>query len=151
VDCDLRKPSLGPAFGLSARDGVSNVLAGITPLSRAIVDTRIPRLAVLPAGNLPLSEHLISSEMMSEVIDELRKQFTFVVIDSPPILPYVDGRILSTLVDGILLVGRPRVTTRAAMARALELFSEVNSAPILEVVLNAAEWDSADYRYYQYG
>jgi capsular exopolysaccharide synthesis family protein len=151
VDCDLRKPSLGPAFGLSARDGVSNVLAGVTPLSRAVADTRIPRLAVLPAGNLPESEHLISSEMMGEVIRELRKQFTFVVVDSPPILPYVDGRILSTMVDGILLVGRPHVTTRAAMARALELFSEVNSAPILEVVLNAAEGDSPDYRYYQYG
>src|SRR5262249_50376919 len=86
VDCDLRKPSLGPAFGLSGRNGVSNVWAGVTPLSAALYETRIPGLIVLPAGNL--QEHVIGHEEMGEIIRELRQQFTFVVIDSPPVLPY---------------------------------------------------------------
>jgi len=74
-----------------------------------------------------------------------------VIIDSAPILPFVDGRALSTLADAVILVGRSGVTTRQAMRRCVELISEVHGAPILQVVLNAAEMGSADYKYYNYG
>jgi len=58
--------------------------------------------------------------------------------------------VLSTIVDGVVFVSRPHLTTREAMKRSLELLSQVHSAPILEVVLNAAESDAADYQYYRY-
>jgi Mrp family chromosome partitioning ATPase len=55
------------------------------------------------------------------------------------------------MVDGIVFVGRSRMTTRESMKRALEILAQVRSAPIVEVVLNAADNSDADYGYYQYG
>jgi len=62
----------------------------------------------------------------------------------------VDGRALSTLADAVILVGRAGVTTRQAMRRSVELISEVHGAPILQVVLNGAERNIADSKYYGY-
>jgi succinoglycan biosynthesis transport protein ExoP len=88
---------------------------------------------------------------MEQTLAGLRERFGFVVIDSAPILPFVDGRALSTLVDAVVLVGRAGVTTRQAMRRSVELISEVHGAPILQVVLNGADISSADYKdYYGY-
>ena len=73
------------------------------------------------------------------------------LIDSPPIVPFADARVLSVLADGVILVGRSGVTKREALSRAVELLHESHSAPILQTVLNAAEYPSVDYcRYYGY-
>ncbi len=91
-------------------------------------------------------------ESMSQVIQYLRTQFDFVLIDSPPILPFSDGRVLSTMVDGVLLVGRSGKTKREALRRALDLLREVRSAPVIQIVLNAVEVSAVEYRsYYRYG
>jgi Mrp family chromosome partitioning ATPase len=89
--------------------------------------------------------------VMRDTLAKLRQRFNFIIVDAPPILPYSDGRVLSTMVDGIVFVGRSRITTRDAMRRALEVLAQVRSAPILEVVLNGADKFDADYGYYQYG
>jgi Mrp family chromosome partitioning ATPase len=54
-------------------------------------------------------------------------------------------------VDGLIFVGRSGTTTRDVVQRSLELLQEVNAAPVLEFVLNAADLNSPQYRYYQYG
>ena len=96
-------------------------------------------LSILPAGTLKGNAgQLICSETMQQVLQDLRERFQFVVIDSAPILPFVDGRALSTLADAVILVGRSGITTRQAMRRSVELLSEIHGAPILQVVLNAA-------------
>jgi Mrp family chromosome partitioning ATPase len=128
------------------------VLAGNLTLQKAVFDTHIPGLSVLPSGHgSDTGYDLGVRRAMREMLQALRQRFKFIILDSPPILPYADGRILSTLVDGVVFVGRSRVTTREAMKRGLEILAQVHSAPILEVVLNAAESDTLDYRYYQYG
>ena len=78
-------------------------------------------------------------QTMQQMLQDLRERFQFVVIDSAPILPFVDGRALSTLADAVILVGRSGITTRQAMRRSVELLSEIHGAPILQVVLNAAQ------------
>jgi non-specific protein-tyrosine kinase len=128
-------------------------LAGGGSIKRAYVAVpTVPNLIVVPShpGN-PKAGQLICSETMSEVLRELRSQFRFVVIDSAPLLPFADGRALSTLVDGLVFVGRSGITTHHVMRRSLELLDEVHGAPVLEFVLNAADITSAQYRYYQYG
>ena len=85
---------------------------------------------------------------MLDVIRQLRARFDFVVIDSPPMLLFSDGRALSTFADGVIVVGRSGVTTRANLKRTMELLAGVRSAPVVEVVLNAAEYSPADYGYY---
>jgi polysaccharide biosynthesis transport protein len=149
VDADLRKGRVASTFGFSAGQGLGDVLNGEAMLENSLLEVPgISNLFVLPAGRSRGNfGQLICSEKMEQTLGGLRERFGFVVIDSAPILPFVDGRALSTLVDAVVLVGRAGVTTRQAMRRSVELISEVHGAPILQVVLNGADMGSADYKY----
>ena len=150
VDADLRRPVLGRAFGLQAEIGLGEHLADSVPLQSILFPIAdASQLTLLPAG-APICDpgKLISSEKIRQTIQTLRQHYAFVVIDSPPLLPYADGRALSPFVDGVILVGRAGVVTREAMVRTIELLQEVNSAPILDIVLNLAEMERHEYDYY---
>ena len=153
VDADLRRGRVAAAFGTAANVGLSDVLSGKATLESVL--TEVPSLAnltVVPAhaGDINAGT-LVCSEIMQQVIADLRERFRFVVIDSAPLLPFADGRALSALADGLIFVGRSGITTHDVVRRSLELLKEVHSAPVLEFVLNAADLTSPQYRYYQYG
>ena len=153
VDADLRQGRVASEFGITTNFGLSDVLASAGSVQRAYVTVpTVSNLIVVPAhpGN-PKAGQLVCSETMSEVLRELRSQFRFVVIDSAPLLPFADGRALSTLVDGLVFVGRSGITTHHVMRRSLELLEQVHGAPVLQFVLNAADITSVQYRDYQYG
>jgi len=150
VDADLRKASLSVAdiFGLKLRSGLADVLYSSCALDLALVPVSTAQnLTVLPAGTAQVAADLISSVAMHSLLKELRRQFQFIVIDSPPILPYADARALATLADGIVLVGRSGVTTREAVKRSLELLNQMQSAPVLGVVLNGVNFNPSDFPY----
>jgi Mrp family chromosome partitioning ATPase len=86
---------------------------------------------------------------MADLVGKLRKRFEFIVIDSPPMLLFSDGRALSALADGVIVVGRSGVTTRENLKRTMDLLRGVRSAPVVELVLNAAEHPSMDYQSYR--
>jgi polysaccharide biosynthesis transport protein len=153
VDADLRKGRLARAFSMTADRGLGEVLKGAMNIDEALLEVPgLSNLSILPAGKLKGSAgELICSENMQRTLQELRQRFQFVVIDSAPILPFVDGRALSTLVDAVILVGRSGVTTRQAIRRSVELIREIHGAPILQVVLNAADQNATDYKHYGYG
>ena len=148
VDADLRKGRLARAFSLTGGQGLSEVLTRSATVDSVLLEVPgLPNLSIMPAGVLKGNAgQLICSETMQQAVQELRQRFQFVVIDSAPILPFVDGRAISTLVDAVILVGRAGVTTRQAMRRSVELLSEVRGAPILQVVLNAADQSATDYK-----
>jgi capsular exopolysaccharide synthesis family protein len=152
VDADLRKRGLAPMMGVATAHGLEDVLSGTMSLDEAVVsNVCLPGLSVLAAG-MACSDPgtLIASSAMSDLVGELRQRFEFVVIDSPPILPVADARSISVLVDGILMIGRSGVTTRANMKRAVEMLREVRSAPVLEYILNAADYPATKYGTYNY-
>jgi len=153
VDADLRRGRVACEFGITTNFGLSDVLAGAGSVQRAYVTLpAVPNLTVIPANpGDPKAGQLVCSEAMGEILQELRSQFRFVVIDSAPLLPFADGRALSTLVDGLLFVGRSGITTHHVMRRSLELLEEAHGAPLLEFVLNGADINSVEYRHYQYG
>jgi len=152
VDADLRKNKVARAFGLPTSQGLRDVLAGVATLDDVLLEVvELSNLSILPAGKSEGNAgQLVCSAAMQQVLRAVRQRFEFVVIDSAPILPFVDGRALSTLADALVLVGRAGITTRQAMRRSVELLSEVHGAPILQVVLNGADLNSADYKY-RYG
>jgi len=153
VDADLRRGRVASSLGVSNGLGLTDVLKGTTPLERVLV--RIPsleNLTVLPAhAGSEKAGQLVCSDQMRSVLDELRKDFQFIVIDSAPILPFADCRALSNLTDGLIFVGRSGITTRELVQRSLELLDQVHAAPVLQFVVNAADIKSPQYRYYQYG
>lgn len=149
VDADLRKAPIASIFGVESQYGLADVLNKSCALDLALVPVPgVPNLTLLPGGPVQVDAgELICSEAMRHLLRELRQQFQFIVVDSSPILPYADARAIAPLADGVILVGRSGVTTREAMKRSLELLEQVQSAPVLDVVLNGVDFSSSDYPY----
>jgi capsular exopolysaccharide synthesis family protein len=152
VDADLRAPKVAKAFGIAPGSGLSDLLAGQQTIHLNPV-AGLPNLMVLTAGKAganSTASDLLSSDAMRQILEGLRSQFDSIVIDAPPLLPFAEARVLSTLVDGIIMVCRSGVTTRAALAQSEAVLKTVNAAPVIEVVMNGAVINSGDYSYYGY-
>jgi succinoglycan biosynthesis transport protein ExoP len=149
LDADLRRPAIGAAFNLSHAAGLREHLSDSAPLETiTFAAEEIPNLKVIPAGRAARDcESLINLDRMRHLILSLRSQYDFIVIDSPPVLPYAEGRAISAFVDGVVFVGRANLVTREALARSMELLEEVHSAPIIELVLNGADPRVQSYGY----
>jgi capsular exopolysaccharide synthesis family protein len=152
VDADLRKSRVASIFGLESPPfGLTEVLRRSCMLHTALVRVpSMPNLVLLPGLVSPNAGELICSEDMREVLRQLRAEFQFIIVDSPPIVPYADGRAIAAFADGVILVGRSGVSTKPAMERCLELLEQVRSAPVLEVVLNGVDFSAPEYRLYDY-
>lgn len=121
VDCDLRRPSVHKSFGSSPELGIVEVLAGQGELDDALMDDPASPLSYLPvnagAANPP---DLLGSRHMATLLENLREKCDMVVIDSAPVLPVVDSRVLSRSVDKVVFVVKWRDTPRDAAANALK-------------------------------
>jgi capsular exopolysaccharide synthesis family protein len=152
VESDLRRPTFAETLGVQAKPGLTQVLGGSASLDTALEAVgEVQNLSVLPSGPATGSpEDLIESEQMKALLIVLRDKFEYVVIDSPPVIPYSDTRVLSTFADAVVLVGRYGFTTRRAVTRCAQILAEVG-APVMGFVLNDIDLESADYHYYNYG
>jgi succinoglycan biosynthesis transport protein ExoP len=141
VDADLRMPAVGVSFRLLPRFGLEHYLQGSATLDQVMSpSSEVKNLTIIPAvAPADYATYLLTGGPMRALIMRLRERFDFVVIDTPPILPYADGLAVSTLVDGVILVGRAGQTPRGAITRSMELLDVMKSAPILTVVLNAVD------------
>lgn len=157
MDSDLRKPGIRRALNLSVgkEAGLSSYLAGVSSLDEVMIPhPAISNLTALTTGPVPPSPaDLLSSHRMREGLQELRRRFKFIVIDSPPIMAATDAVILSALTDGVLLVVRSGNTPKEAFTRSRDLLAAVKCR-LLGVVLNAVDSSAPDYyysyRYYPY-
>jgi succinoglycan biosynthesis transport protein ExoP len=152
VDADLRQPKVSQAFGLDPKTGLAELLRGNTQLAGAMTAAPgFPNLSIMASGISPDSPaDTLSSAHMADLCAELRKEFAFVVIDTPPVIRFSDARFLACLANDVVLVGRCGLTTRRAIQRATELLNEVN-APFAGVVLNGIDLSSPDFHYFTYG
>jgi capsular exopolysaccharide synthesis family protein len=152
LDGDLRHPSVAGVFNIESGAALTDVLDGRIPLASALVNVEGQQnLSILPCGAVPGSPaDALSSKGMKILLDNLKKDFTFVVIDSPPVIRFSDARFLSSVADEVVLVGRYDVTTRRAIQRTAEILGEMR-ASVAGVVLNGIDLTSPDYEYYTYG
>jgi capsular exopolysaccharide synthesis family protein len=119
LDADLRHPRCHMALGIDNEGGLSGVLAGDVPLEAAVRALDALNLFVLPAGRPPANPaELVGSQRMREVLAELRTQFDFIVVDTPPVLPVTDAVVLAREVDGVVLVVKGHDTPRELARRA---------------------------------
>jgi succinoglycan biosynthesis transport protein ExoP len=148
VDADLRKSGVAAALHLKPAHGLTDVLRGSVPLNEALTEiAHFSQLAILTAGSPSEDfDQLLVSERMRSILQALNESCRFVVIDSPPLIPYADGRMLSSMVDGVILVGRYGSTDRELIARSAEMLATMH-ATVLGVVLNGVDIKSPDYRY----
>ena len=150
IDADLRQPMISRVFNCPPGASWLYVLSGLRSLEQVLTATGNGNLSLLTSGLTPANPgEIIGSEKFTSLLDELKPRFDYIVIDSPPSIPFSDARELSTVVDGVLLVGYG-LTTRRAMTRCAEGLHEIG-ARILGVVVNGIDFASPDYRYYNFG
>jgi capsular exopolysaccharide synthesis family protein len=149
IDCDLRKPRVHRIFGRDLKLGVTTALLD-DDLDEAIIETEVPNLSVIPAGPIPPNPaELLHSERFKHFLEKVQGRFDRVILDSPPVVPVTDGVVLSTLVDGTVLVVRAFKTTKDLARHALRALTDV-SANVAGTVLNAVNLNKGEYKYSQY-
>jgi capsular exopolysaccharide synthesis family protein len=103
----------------------------------------------LSSGPIPPNPaELLGSEQMRRLLATLQSNFTHVVVDSPPVSSFTDGVLISSMVDGVLLVVHGGKSSRHVVRRSRQLLQDVG-AKIFGVVLNNVNLQSHDYYYYQ--
>jgi len=154
IDGDMRMPSIHKMFGIKCDQGLVDYLKDNIDLHSLIKPTHMDNLFVLPAGE-PYSSpsELLASSKMRELLknEEVNGKRRYVIIDSPPIIPTTDPRILAKYVGGVILVVQAGRTPKDAINHGLSL---LKNAQILGVVLNNISGISPYYPYpysYAYG
>jgi succinoglycan biosynthesis transport protein ExoP len=149
MDCDLRRPRIHVHFNVSNMQGVTNYLSGESDLDALLQPfEKLPNLKVLASGPVPPNPaELLGSDEMRKMLNVLGERFTHIIIDSPPAISFTDASILSTLVDGVMLVVQGGRSSRAVVRRAKQQLADVG-ANIFGIVLNNVKLEGQDYYYY---
>jgi succinoglycan biosynthesis transport protein ExoP len=149
LDCDLRRPRVHAHFGMSNSRGVTNYLSGDSQVSELIQTyDKLPNLKVITSGPVPPnSAELLGSEEMRKLLYLLSENFTHIVVDSPPAISFTDASILSTMVDGVMLVVHGGRSSRAVVRRAKQQLQDVG-AHLFGIVLNNVKLEGTDFYYY---
>lgn len=148
VDADLRRPRCHKVLAVENHMGLTEVLIGSREVHQVLHSTSTDRLFLLSSGSIPPNPtELLGSKKMHHVLEQLAEEFDVVIVDSPPVLPVSDSMILSTIVDGVVLVvgsdDTPKQMVKAACMRL-----EYARAKIFGVVLNKVDVRSHDYKSY---
>lgn len=150
LDADLRRAELHHLFDLPNDAGLTNVLVGSMEISEVLQKTKLPNLRVITSGPLPPNPaELIDSEKTKEVIANLADMADIVLIDAPPVLAVADAAILSSIVDGCILVVKSAKTKTEDIKHAKERLDKAN-ARIVGTVLNAIDRSNGKYSYDAY-
>ncbi|HEX8089834.1 MAG TPA: polysaccharide biosynthesis tyrosine autokinase, partial [Blastocatellia bacterium] len=151
IDCDLRRPTTHKVLGVDHIQGLSTYLSrNNVTLDEVIQKLPIANLSLLPCGPIPPNPaELIISERMKEMLRELADRYDHIIIDSPPLINVTDPVILSTMVDGVILVVHGGKSTRDIVRRARQELSSVG-AKIFGVVLNNVDLRREGYDNYYY-
>jgi len=152
IDCDLRRPRLHTHFGLENTTGLTNYLSGDRNTENLLKPfPNLPQLKIVTSGPIPPNPaELLSSNEMKNLLQFLKGNFQHVIIDSPPAISFTDAAILSTLVDGVVLVAMAGKSSVHLMRRFKQRLGNLG-ARIYGVVLNGVKANSTEYAYYGYG
>jgi polysaccharide biosynthesis transport protein len=151
IDGDLRRPRLHTNFDVPNTQGLTNWLSGKNDVEGLLqAYEKQPNLKLLTSGPVPPNPaELLSSDEMRKLLAILSGRFAHIIIDSPPAISFTDASILSTMVDGVVLVVHGGRSSRAVVRRAKQQLLDVG-AHIFGVVLNNVKLETQDYYYSSY-
>jgi len=160
IDADMRKPVVAASHELDeAAKGLSELVSMTAELSECIHKTDNKLLDILPAGVVPPNPlELLSSNRFELVIEELKKQYDYIIIDSPPVVAVSDPRVLASIADGVVFVVKADDTKHQLAKRGVKKLLDMG-AHIIGSVLNQVtpgkksrygDYDSNYYSHYGY-
>jgi polysaccharide biosynthesis transport protein len=150
LDCDMRRPRIHRVFGKTNDIGVTTALIDPDGETDIVRETVVPNLSIVTTGPIPPNpSEILHSEAFTSLLRSLEARFDSVVIDSPPVAPVTDAAVLSTKVDGTVLVVRAFQTRKELARRAVRSLRDVGGR-LVGTVLNAVDFERREYGYYQY-
>ena len=152
IDADMHRPCLHKMFDVENVQGLSTILAGEVgefDTNDLIKRDQKSGISLLTAGPIPTNPtELLCKEQMTHLLDALRPRFNYILIDSPPITTFTDSVIISSMVDGVLLVVHGSKVSRDLVRCSKEILGRVG-AKIFGVVLNDVNPSPTDYFYFR--
>lgn len=148
IEADLRRPLVVSYMSMPDRVGLTNILTGQAGFDAVVQETRYDGVDLLACGPLPPNpSELLASEVARTLLEDLRRKYDYVIIDSPPLLPVTDGALLAQITDGALLVVRTHRTTTDQLAQAVDNLSkaDANLLGVVTVANKPAKRGSAGY------
>ena len=147
IDCDLRRPRVHDHFAIPNAAGVTNYLCGqennIDELLQTYED--VPKLKIMTAGPMPANPaDFLGSDEMANLLNLVSDRFTHVILDSPPASAFADAALLSTLVDGVVIVVDSGRSSRTVARRVKQRLTQVG-ARIYGVVINYSDLEADEY------
>ena len=147
VDCDLRRGTIDASLDLRSKVGLSDYLMLGADENSILYKTKINKLTIIPRGKMADNPvELLGSAQMEVLLDKLKSQFDYIILDTPPIVPVADAGIVCSLADGVVLVIRAGKTQRDIVKHATELLAQSNSN-MLGYVLTHVEYHMPEYLY----
>jgi capsular exopolysaccharide synthesis family protein len=154
VDADVRRPSVAAQLGMGdARDpGLVDAIMDADCSLESIVRRRPPlNLAILTAGRIPHAPYeVLKSPRLGTLFEEARRDYDYVIVDTPPLIPVPDSRLIAKWIDGLLMVVAAHRTPRKLVEEGLNL---VDPSKVLGLVFNGDDRPFSGYSayYYAYG
>lgn len=144
IDCDLRKPKIHTYLDVDNKNGLSGVLSGFVKLENAITRTEYG-FDCITAGSIPPNpSELISSPALEKIIEELKDQYDYIFIDTPPVTVVSDTLTVSSLSDGVLMVARSKYTPKSLIKQSIASMKFTNSK-IIGIVINGVDMKDRAY------
>ncbi|MGG5460561.1 CpsD/CapB family tyrosine-protein kinase [Clostridium sp. B9] len=148
IDCDLRKPKIHKIFGISNLTGLSDFLIDEKKEVKNFIYEHQSGLNIMTSGSIPPNPaEILSSKRLETLLEDFKKIYDYIILDTPPVNFVADSKILSTKVDGTLIVIRHGKSKKDGVLEAIRNLKEVN-ANILGTVLNGESKKSAGYKSY---
>ena len=150
LDCDFRKPRLHNIFNLKRSPGLCDYLFGTIPLEDAIKKTQFPNLHLMTCGTIPTNPaELIASKHMQSFLNLIKPKYDYVIIDSPPLTTVTDAELLSSYVDGTVVVCLANKTRIDLLINTIDILNKINDT-FIGVVLNNFDYQATYGSYYKY-
>lgn len=136
IDADLRRPTIHKLFGIVNAIGLGDVLSEEIDTHTAIRETRINHLSLMTAGTLPENpSEMLMSKNFSDLVKQMRNEYDYVLIDTPPLVVVSDPSIVSSSADGVLLVVRVD-KNRRGVVRKVQQIIQTNNIKITGILAN---------------
>jgi succinoglycan biosynthesis transport protein ExoP len=153
IDADLRHPQIDSVFKIENKRGVSTILSiemNDAEMTAMIEQDEESGLYLLPSGPVPPNpSELLSSENLGRLIANFESAFTYVIVDSPPVAYFTDSVLISSVVQGVLLVVHASSCSREIVQGTQRQLNGVG-ANIIGVILNQVNPPRHEYRYYKH-
>lgn len=150
LDADLRKPRIHTVFNQKRFPGFTDYFFGQATFDEIVRKSEVNNLDFITAGTIPPNpSEILGSTQMESFFEKLKAEYDYIIVDSPPVIAVTDSEILSSMVDGTILVVSANNTEMELMEKAVQLMNHERSS-FLGVVLNNFTYRSGYGSYYKY-